>query len=383
MLRDAALEPGPRRASAPLRPADSLRERWPASVAFLVLLASIETIHIWSTADSYGTVEFARAHAGWLAIELATMGVGAVAGPILADTVDWKGWRQLALTAAVTFATVGVGAGVIQWAFAAAATAAAAHGGYASGEALVLRGWWYFAMAGLLFGVFAGSRDRNRVAAGAAHAAEIEGGELQRAALELRLRALQARLDPQLLFALLDEIGQQYHRDQPSADRLLDDLIAYLRAVLPRITGGGTTLADEAARVAAYLRILPEARARGLAGATGISVAVETYPFPPAVLLPLVRDAAAGGATRVVLSADAHAVATGMGMVEISLLAVGVARIPGWTDQRFDAVRRTLESYLGASVALEVRAIPEGVAAVLLCPMRHARGQEPAVGAAG
>lgn len=360
----------PRPAAAPTRHSDGLRRRGASVAAFILLLVTIESIRVWSTADERGILGFMHAHGRWLVFELATMGVGAVLGPVLAESAGWQGWRHLVLTAATTFAAVGAGVAVLHFGFAADVALAAGHGGFVSGSALLLRAWWFFSTAGFLFGIFASSRERALGAVRAAQAAEVECAEMQTDAIEFRLRALQARLEPRLVFALLDEIGTLYGRNPATADALLDDLIAYLRAALPQLPDGVPTLADEAALVESLLRILPDARAHALAVAVRIPEALGSRRFPSAVLAPLACDAAAAGATCLELSAVPGAGARG---VEVSIAAGGIAEVPGWSAQRLEALQPTLARLFGASAAMELRVRPEGPVLVMRCPAHDAR----------
>ncbi len=69
------------------------------------------------------------------------------------------------------------------------------------------------------------------------------------------LLALQARVDPQLLFDALGRVGVLQHGDPPAADRLLTDLIALLRAMLPRWGVAGSTVEREFAVVRSWLQV--------------------------------------------------------------------------------------------------------------------------------
>jgi hypothetical protein len=224
--------------------------RWPATAAMALLLLTIESNRVWSAGDDGGVLHFLQVHGRWLVIELSTMGTGALLGPVFAERAGWHGWRQLALSMVMSFALVGAGAAVIHAAFGAELATAALSGGFASDNALLLRCVWFFSMAGLLFSSFASSRDRGRVAVRAAQLAEVECIEMQRGALELRLQALQARLDPGAVQSSLGEIGRLYRHDPPAAEARLDELIAYLRAALPNAPGSFPLHADPACAVA-------------------------------------------------------------------------------------------------------------------------------------
>ena len=122
-------------------------------------------------------------------------------------------------------------------------------------------------------------------------AAQAAQREAQRRIVQARLQALQARIDPQLLFEMLDAVRRSYAVDASRAERLLDDLIAFLRAALPRLRASSSSVPREAELALAYVRL------HALAGATDVGMTVEVSAdvmharFPPGVLLPLLDDA--------------------------------------------------------------------------------------------
>src|SRR5205823_33842 len=74
--------------------------------------------------------------------------------------------------------------------------------------------------------------DRRRAQAEGArlHDAEMQRARTSRGVFESRLRAMQARIEPQFLFNTLAQVKRLYEIDPALAQRMLDDLIAYLRA---------------------------------------------------------------------------------------------------------------------------------------------------------
>lgn len=117
-----------------------------------------------------------------------------------------------------------------------------------------------------------------------------EHGRLRRHALASRLAALQAQVDPGLLFDALVAIEQSYARQEPDASARLERLITHLRVALPRLRDAGATLDSEAELIATYLALLRDLNGRpphfecdlGDRGATCL---------PPMLLLPLVQRA--------------------------------------------------------------------------------------------
>jgi hypothetical protein len=88
----------------------------------------------------------------------------------------------------------------------------------------------------------------------------VQANETQRAQTAQRLQsarllALQARVDPQLLFDSLGRVGVLQRRDPAAAEALLSDLIAMLRAMLPGETALTSTVEREFAVIDSWLRV--------------------------------------------------------------------------------------------------------------------------------
>jgi hypothetical protein len=117
-----------------------------------------------------------------------------------------------------------------------------------------------------------------------------EHSQLRRHALASRLAALQAQVDPALLFDALVSVEQAYGRHDPEASARLERLIRHLRVALPRLRDAGATLGSEAELIASYLDLLRDLNGAppafdcelGSRGATAL---------PPMLLLPLVQRA--------------------------------------------------------------------------------------------
>jgi hypothetical protein len=121
-------------------------------------------------------------------------------------------------------------------------------------------------------------------------AAQAAQRALRRRAVARQLTAVQARVDPKLLFGMLEEVRRCYARDAGRAEQVLDELVAFLRAALPRLRADSSSVAREAELARAYVRL------RSLAGALDVRLALTiareatSARFPPGVLLPLIGD---------------------------------------------------------------------------------------------
>jgi len=109
-----------------------------------------------------------------------------------------------------------------------------------------------------------------------------------------RLQAMQARIDPQLLFDMLDAVRRSYEDDASRAERLLDELIAFLRAALPRLREASSSVPREAESARAYARLRALAGARDVGMTLSVSAALMDARFPPGVLLLLLDEALRG-----------------------------------------------------------------------------------------
>ncbi len=147
-------------------------------------------------------------------------------------------------------------------------------------------------MALLYFAHLRRSREQEQAAARLAVAQTAQRQARLRIA-QSRLQEVQARIDPQLLFELLDTVRHLYDRDAARAESFLDELIIFLRAALPRLRTASSSLLREVELASAFVRL------HALAGGTGLGMSVDVAPdalharFPPGVLLPLL-DAAVG-----------------------------------------------------------------------------------------
>ena len=123
------------------------------------------------------------------------------------------------------------------------------------------------------------------------HAAELERIAARRRSAESDLQALQARVEPQFLFRTLAEVARLYGRDTAQGERTLDELIAYLRAAMPRTRDTSSTLGQELQLARAYLEIATIISGGRLTHHVEAPPEAESVRLPPMILLPLLDDA--------------------------------------------------------------------------------------------
>ncbi len=123
-----------------------------------------------------------------------------------------------------------------------------------------LSGYGKVVFTGILFAPWialgAMVRQREALARHQALAFELERSELRRQALDARLSLLQAQVQPHFLFNTLANVRALVRSGSPRAAEVLDSLIAYLRAALPRLDENSSTLGQELDLVRAYLELM-------------------------------------------------------------------------------------------------------------------------------
>ena len=136
-------------------------------------------------------------------------------------------------------------------------------------------------------GYFHRRRALQRVAA--LRGAQLASVQLTRQAFEARLQAMQARVEPQFLFNTLALVERLYETDAKLADRMLDDLIVYLRAALPQLRETASTVAREIELARAYLNVVQAYNDDRLAFEVVMARDACDVRFPPMILLPLIE----------------------------------------------------------------------------------------------
>jgi len=145
----------------------------------------------------------------------------------------------------------------------------------------------------------------NRRATARLHDTQLSAIAAERQVVEADLRAMQARVEPDLLFAALQAVDEAYARDVEEGERALDALISFLRAALPADASGNSTVAAEVELVRAYLALVELVSASHLKLDVAVEAPAQARAMPAMLLLPLVRWVL-GGAAQASLSMDAR-----------------------------------------------------------------------------
>jgi hypothetical protein len=195
------------------------------------------------------------------------------------------------------------------------------------------------------------------------HDARLAALATERNVVEADLRAMQARVEPELLFAALRAVDEGYARNAEAGERALDALIAFLRAALPAEPGNTSTVAAELDLVRAYVGVAELLSGPKLDLEITAEPATRANAMPAMLLLPLARWALDGAAAALKLVARQS-----NGVLEISLrsdLAASTSR----ETQDIAGVRERLEHIYGTRARLEASTEPHVRRAFIALPV--------------
>lgn len=215
---------------------------------------------------------------------------------------------------------------------------------------------------------------RARDSAGRLHAAGLARTRAARDILQTRLQAMQARVDPQLLFDTLARTRQRYDVSPILGEQTLDNLIAYLRIAMPRLLATSSTLAREIDLARAYAAIVADCGDRKVAFAIDRNEDGAHIPFPSMLLLPLVEHAVSCGrhapSDENAISIRAHVAGTNL---QVTVGHGGSAFSTAAGSESINRVRERLHELFEGRARLELRGRPDrGTEAVMEIPDERA-----------
>jgi LytS/YehU family sensor histidine kinase len=187
---------------------------------------------------------------------------------------------------------------------------------------------------------------------------------------------MQAQLEPRFLLGTLAQIEALYERDPHAGDRMLDALIAYLRAVLPQLRSQRSTLGREVRLAESYLAIMRIRLGSRLDVRVDVDPGLADCDFPPMVLLPLIDDALRNGLEPMPLGGTIRISANvGGDRVRVKVTDDGLPRpMQATTGVAIATLRERLRGLYGTSASLDVIANAEqGVTAAIEVPHADAR----------
>ncbi len=225
-----------------------------------------------------------------------------------------------------------------------------------------LMGFMWIAGSGLLvaplLAMGALYRQRDAEARSEALRFELERSELERQALDGRLRLLQAQIEPHFLFNTLANIRALVETGSPQAAPVLRSLIAYLRAAMPRLQEESASVGDELALVRAYLELMHLRMPDRLQFRIEVPAELLALKCPPMALLTLVENAVRHGIDP---SEEGGSIVLGGALSEgeqvaqlwVSDTGVGLAQSSG-AGTGLRNLRERLKVFYGPSARLEL-----------------------------
>jgi hypothetical protein len=230
--------------------------------------------------------------------------------------------------------------------------------------------------------VVLGSKSRAEFQARKASATAAQEG-LKRQLAEAQLKMMQAQVEPHFLFNTLASVDYLIETDPARASRMQKNLIQYLRAAVPQMRQGTSTLGREIQQCRSYLEILKVRMDERLQFSINVPQGLLSAAFPPMMLLTLVENAikhglepkADGGS----LSVSA-VVADGKLRVAVADSGMGFGNAQGGgTGVGLANVRERLLALYGPAASLAIDANSDGgTIATILVPYQI----EPGAGAA-
>jgi sensor histidine kinase YesM len=238
-------------------------------------------------------------------------------------------------------------------------------------DQLRLNGFMTMTMMGLLVAPWVAVaslfRQRELQLRSQAESFELERSELERKALDSRLRLLQAQVEPHFLFNTLANVRELVTAGSPQAATVLDTLIAYLRAAVPRLHDPSTTIGQELQLVRAYLALMHLRMPDRLQFEVEADPASLELRCPPTTLLTLVENAVRHGIDpseeggRIDVRVE---LLDGRCRVSVSDTGLGLREAQGSLGTGLAALRERLALVFGRDVEVRIAATqPRGVRA--------------------
>lgn len=243
-----------------------------------------------------------------------------------------------------------------------------------------VNGYLHLFFAGVLFAPWialgAMVRQREAFARDQALAFELERSEFERKALDARLKLLQAQVEPHFLFNTLANVQALVHAGSPQASRVLESLIEYLRAAVPRLHDPATTLGQELHLVRAYLDVMQMRMPDRLQFALRIDEVATELRCPPMTLLTLVENAVRHGIDPSEeggrIDVDVW-LRDGRCCVRVTDTGVGLQPTSNGLGTGLSTLRERLQLAFGGDAQLRLTEVePHGVCAELDFPARQA-----------
>jgi signal transduction histidine kinase len=243
-------------------------------------------------------------------------------------------------------------------------------------EELRMTGFMMMTLIGLLVAPWAAVaalfKQKEFAARSQALAFELEKSQLERRALDARLRLIESQIEPHFLFNTLANVRELVEEGSPQASAVLNSLIAYLRASVPRLHDPATTMGHELQLVKAYLELMQMRMPDRLSFAIGADDAAQAVRCPPTTLLTLVENAIRHGIDpgedggRIEVSVRLR---NGRCIAEVCDTGVGLADTSKGLGTGLSTLRERLQLAFGGDAELRIASVvPHGVRAEVEIP---------------
>jgi signal transduction histidine kinase len=214
-------------------------------------------------------------------------------------------------------------------------------------------------VTGIIVKVVLGGKKKAETRARVATATAAEES-LKRQLVEAQLKMMQAQVEPHFLFNTLASVDYLIETDPRTASKMQKNLIQYLRAALPQMREGSTTLGKEVQLCRAFLEILKFRMEDRLQYTVIVPQGLQSAQFPPMMLQSLVENSIKHGLEpkseggSLTISAD---IANGRLRVTVADTGLGfaVAGQPG-TGVGLANVRERLAALYGGAARLAIEA---------------------------
>jgi hypothetical protein len=241
-------------------------------------------------------------------------------------------------------------------------------------------------VTGIIVKVVLGGKKKAETRARVATATAAEES-LKRQLVEAKLKMMQAQVEPHFLFNTLASVDYLIETDPRTASKMQKNLIQYLRAALPQMREGSTTLGKEVQLCRAFLEILKFRMEDRLQYTVIVPQGLQSAQFPPMMLQSLVENSIKHGLEpkpeggSLTISGD---IANGKLRVTVADTGLGfaVAEQPG-TGVGLANVRERLAALYGGTARLSIEAnSPSGTIVTIEVPYSFEADAPAANGAA-
>lgn len=218
--------------------------------------------------------------------------------------------------------------------------------------------------------------EANYKAGSALHATRMKALDEERVVCETELQAMQARVDPDLLFESLRRVDAAYLINPAMGQAKLEALIRFLRAALPGKNSGRSTVEHEKELAEAYVALVAAEGSTACILDFKATTEVLREVMPPMIILPLVRWALADQSTEN-LTVAVNRRDTPSGPLLELMIDNRRALTAEINNAEIEIVRERLECLYGKDIRFEFTATDSHRSARVELPVNPSPGRQP------